>query len=128
MPRTTGDLVRGIIDTDVTVILDPFIKVANTLVNKICAPSYNDDELLKDIETWLAAHAYTIYEPRSIQISVGSVQESVESKVGLGLQGSKYGQMAMRLDYLGLLASWDNRINEAKTPKPTITWLGTDCT
>lgn len=133
MPRTTTSLVKEIIDTDSSVSLVPFIRAANLLVTKCCSTvtSYTTADL-REIETWLAAHMYTVFDPRTVMEQAGSVQETFQSKVDLGLRTSHYGQMAMRLDTNGGLAALDNAMNDVKLPLPVevdkrkvgMTWLG----
>jgi len=133
MPRTTADAVKAIIEVDDGVDLTPFIEGANRLVTDICAPHYDDDVLLEMIERWLSAHVYTIFSPLPLSEQAGQVQQTVESRVGLGLQGSEYGQFAMRLDTGGYLAALDNALNTVKKQLPGsgkkfgVTWLGTEC-
>lgn len=69
---------------------------------------------LKLIELYLAAHFAAITNPVSSFEGVGKVQQSVQYKVGLGLQFTKYGQQAQMLSGGTLLGK-----------KISITWLGT---
>ncbi len=128
MARTTTDLIEGIIDVESGIPLAPFIDVANMLVTKFCTTldeDYTTAELIK-IETWLAAHFYTVREPRAESEKAGPVSEKKQSKVDLGLSTSHYGQMAMTLDYYGGLAALNERIKKGKANRIGITWLGTE--
>jgi hypothetical protein len=117
--RTTRDLVEGIIDIDSDLVsLDPFISAANELVTNICGIAGYTIDLFQQIETWLTAHFYCVLDPRSSQEQAGSVQQQLQGKIDLGLKNSLYGQMAMRLDYKGYLAVWDNGL--VKYAKPPI--------
>lgn len=125
--RATDDLVGGIIDVDVNISLTPFIAAANVLVTEFCTDlttDYTDAHLIK-IETWLAAHFYTVREPRVISEKVGPVGENFQNEmsVDLGFSTSHYGQMAMRLDYYGGLARLDIRIKKG-VRVPKLTWVG----
>jgi hypothetical protein len=127
MPRTTSDLVKDILDEEPDKPLVPFIKAANKLVERCCASveEYTDDDLIT-IETWLAAHCYCTMSP----------QETYQTKVDLGLNNSRYGQLVLRLDWNGGLAALDNAVKDVDLPLPTevdnrrlgMTWLGTERT
>jgi len=123
--RTTDDLVQGIIEVDSAISLTPFIAAANALVTECCtglAEEYTAAHLIL-IETWLAAHFYTIRDMRAVSEKAGSVSERFQSKVDIGLSTSHYGQMAMRLDYKGGLARLDNKLKKGGK-SPSITWVG----
>lgn len=128
MARTTDELVEGIIEVDSNIALTPFIGAANTLVTKCCTnldKDYTDDEL-QQIETWLAAHFYTVREGRAFREKAGSVSEELQSKVDLGFSTSHYGQMAMTLDYQGGLAALNETTKNGTSNKVGITWFGTE--
>lgn len=130
--RTTESKVKAIVDvlpgTDVT----PFLEAANTLVTEVCTKVEYGYTLsrLTQIETWLAAHFYCIYDPRAFQEQAGPVQQTTQSKVDLGLNVTHYGQMAMRLDTSGALAGLDNALKKIEVKLPAVRklagyWLGT---
>jgi len=123
--RTNDELVEGIIEVDENISLTPFISAANALVTQCCTDltvDYTDAHLIV-IETWLAAHFYTVRDMRAESEGAGSVNERFQSKVDVGFSTSHYGQMAMRLDYYGGLARLDKKIKKGTTP-PNMTWLG----
>lgn len=72
MPRTNAQAVIDILGVNYDTIncpkIDPYIKAANLIVTRAddCADSrgweLSDDELT-NIEKWLAAHFYTVYDP-----------------------------------------------------------------
>ncbi len=123
--RTSSALVGGIIEVESTIILTPFIAVANALVTQFCTGLDDDYEAaqLIEIETWLAAHFYTVRDMRRTEERAGPVSERFQSKVDLGFSTSHYGQMAMRLDWHGGLARLDARIKKG-TRVPIMSWLG----
>ncbi len=125
MARTTSALVGGIIELDSNITITPFIDVANELVTDCCADAGYDESKLVKIETWLAAHCYTVRDPRAEMEKAGSVSEKFQSKVDLGFDTSHYGQMAMRLDTEGGLAALNEQIKRGKKVTVTATWLGT---
>lgn len=122
MPRTDAAAVGGIIEVDPEIDLTPFIDPANQLVTELCVGKGHSDERLEMIERYLAAHFYTLRDPRNVMERAGDVQEIRQSKVDLFLSTSHYGQMAVSLDTSGSLATLNNpRI----TRVASVTWLGT---
>jgi hypothetical protein len=133
MPRTTAQLVAGIIEVDPSIPVAPFIEVASELVTEVCEPQEKPDGTpwytatrLELIERWLTAHFYAIRDPRTTQETAGSVAASYQSRVDLGLDVTHYGQQAKRLDTAGGLAQLDEEMKEG-SPKLNvgIAWLGT---
>ena len=123
MPRTTAELVAGIIEVQVTIPLEPFILPANELVTEICVPAGYTDERLELIERYLSAHIYTLRDPRPVSQTAGPVSETYQSRVDLYLCTSHYGQMAMMLDTAGGLR--DLNSGKKKT-KLSVSWLGSE--
>lgn len=133
MARTTKAYIATIIELDVSIVpndaaMEPFITVANELVTEVCtgdsgpATAYTDARL-ELIERWLAAHFYAIRDPRVANESAGGVSASYESRVDLGLNLTRYGQMAMMLDTNGGLAKLDVDIKKGK-PHVGVFWPG----
>lgn len=125
MPRTTSSLVGGIIEVDANIDLDPFIVTANALLNKIADDTGHDATHLELIERYLAAHFYTLRDPRYTQERAGPVGASYQSKVDLNLATSHYGQTAMVLDTSGELAAL-NQLALKGGQTVSLTWLGTE--
>ena len=98
--------VCAIIDTDLTNDqVEPFIDVANVFVDDQLAaltPPLSD-ALLEKIETYLAAHFLTLFDPRVVKEQADTVSFTYESAVAMGLDASKFGQMAQVLDPSGTL-------------------------
>ena len=110
--RVTESEVREIIELDDSIVLDPFIKVASSFVDKIEA----GDELgllipddLKEVERWLAAHFSAIRDMRVSKEKAGSVEQSFQFELDVGFEVTMYGQMAKRLDITGYLAAIDRK-------------------
>lgn len=129
---TTDDKVKAIIETDDEIDLTPFIETAHSLVEKVCKGSgpfaYSEDDL-DNIETWLAAHFYTIRDNRVTAEKAGSVGANYSVTTALNLQSSMYGQSAMMLDLNGGLAQVNKKANDGKAPLAgqkgsAISWLG----
>lgn len=112
MPRTTAALVQGIIDIDPDVNLAPFILAANQIVTGVCSSSgYTDSgegSQMELIERWLSAHFYTVFDREETSVRLGATSSLYQGKTEEGFRSSFYGQMAMRVDYLGNLAKLDN--------------------
>lgn len=120
MARTSAALIGGIIEVETGVSLDPFIKAAAILVDKVAAKNILSKETLKVIETWLAAHFYCMRDPRTVSEKAGQVQASYQSKVDLFLSNSNYGQQAIVLDTTGTLRAINAGVRPAR-----LLWLGT---
>ena len=110
MARTTEALMEEIIEIRDDVTVDAYIRTASFLVDRACVDSepyeYTDEDL-QLIETWLAAHFYAIFDPRTTDEKVSTVQEKYQSKVDLGLDVTHYGQQCKILDVNGGLAALD---------------------
>ena len=133
--RTTQELVQGIIEADLDTWPDltPFIEAASQLVDDVCTSSGYSDPKLERIERWLAAHFYAIADPRFLREEVStSITSIIESKVDLGLDVTRYGQMAKVLDTEGSLAALDNLASGGGNNggvvkvKQRILWLGSE--
>ena len=130
MARTNATNVKAIIEVDSSIIvsdsdLDPFINVANELVTEMCTGANGPDTdysvtRLEYIERWLSAHFYAIRDPRAKSEKAGSVGVSYDTKVGMNLSLTTYGQQAMMLDTNGGLA----RLDKGKGVNVGVTWLG----
>lgn len=126
MPRTTEDLVRGIIDNSAAIDVTPFITAANLLVDKIA----QNDSLsllvandLKAIETWLAAHFYAHRDQLLTSKSTSGASGSFQGQTGMHFESTTYGQTAMLIDVTGYLAKLQQ---QARTGRQGIRmlWLG----
>jgi hypothetical protein len=136
--RTNAILVGQIIKVKAGTDLTPFIDAANHLVDAVCLVvpvggiTYTEDQLTR-IETWLAAHHYAILDPRSERERISTLTKQIETKVDLGLDVTRYGQMAMRLDVNGGLAAMNNAMKKQTKQLPSagttlvggVKWLGT---
>lgn len=132
MPRTTDELVIGLIEWDDTIPLEPFIATASMLVDKVVATAKNPDgtdyystDDLELIERWLSGHFYTVRDPTAVYESVSSLGTKFDSQVDLNLNLTRYGQQAMLLDTAGGLASTNRSLNKGPIRRKTsVTWLG----
>ena len=113
MARTTTAEVLKIIDTDLT-DLDAFILPASQLVDRVAAA---DSSLaaaaLEEIECWLAAHFTSMRDPRASKSAVGPTSFTYEGKTGMGLEFTRYGQMALLMDSSGTLAKLGKNLLKA---------------
>ncbi len=121
MPRTTPTLVAGIIEVDPNIDLTPFIFPANELVTQLLTSAGFTPERLELIERYLAAHFYTLRDPRPTSEQAGSVGTSYQNRVDLYLCTSHYGQMAIILDTSGALSQLNMQHVKRKL---SVTWLG----
>lgn len=128
--RTTPDLVKGILLSDygpkedgTYPELDPFIDTASSIVDRIIVNGTlngnvlgtSDSEL---IERWLAAHCYVqsdqVYASNKTLMAAAVYQ----GQTGMRLDNSKYGQMAVALDWTGELTKL------GKKKRVSIDWMG----
>jgi len=123
--RTDSTAVEGIIEVDSSISLTPFIEVASSLVDSVCAASGYTAARLELIERWLAAHFYAIRDPRKDSEKAGPVSEKNQYKVDLGFDVTTYGQMAMRVDYEGNLAALNERVKSGQKRRIGVIWLVT---
>jgi len=127
MARTSAASVQGIIETEASISLTPFIEAANQLVTDVCTSSSYTDEKLELIERWLAAHFYAVRDMRPAEEAAGSVRQRFQYRVDLNLAVTVYGQQAMLLDTAGNLAALNKRITEGRTQTfGQVSWLGTE--
>lgn len=135
--RTTSTLVEEIIEVTEGVNLTPFISAASSLVDRIdkvlldgvvtlstgLSGDPDDDAILTQIETWLAAHFYSMFDPRPTAEGAGSVNASYWASPDKNLYLSQYGQMALTLDTTGTLKA----ISSTKPPlRASVNWAGTE--
>lgn len=110
MARVTGREVKGIIQTRFDEIeVEPFVDTAHVLVDTHLAGAGLSEELLKQIELWLAAHLIAIDDPRTTDRNVDGLRISFErAEQGKGLDSTRYGQQVRMLDPTGKLAQLSN--------------------
>lgn len=120
IPRVDPVDVREIMETSLTDIqLEAFTMAATLLINEKLSSSGLSDDLLFEIERWLTAHFATSREKLTTSESMGGASDSYAVQIGLGLNGSFYGQQVKLLDSSGILAGLDERKKRA-----TLEWLG----
>ena len=132
MARTTSNAVKELLqpggdyDTVRNPSLTPFIQSATVVVDRVqTAAAANGRTLnsteLELIERWLAAHYYASSDQPYTSRSTAGASGSFQGQTGMYLEGTKYGQMAITLDYSGYLYSISSGPNR-RTGK--ITWVG----
>lgn len=97
-------------DADVKLIFNtsiddttPFINTANAMVNQYLVNKGLSDELLTQIECYLAAHLASLLDPRVESVKDDSYSVKVQGRTGLGLDSTFYGQNVKLLDSTGTL-------------------------
>lgn len=101
--RVSDAEVKEILDTSISTT--PFITAANLIVNQHLLNAALSDELLTEIERWLAAHLACMRDPRLRDAATeGGTRASYErGAAGKGLDATSYGQQVKLLDPTGLL-------------------------
>lgn len=124
--RTTEDKVRSIVDSSTEINVDPFIRVANRLVNKVTSADTNrelsSDDLV-ELETWLAAHFYGHRDQLLTSKSTSGASGSFQGQTGMFFSSTQYGQTALLLDVTGYLASLQQQAENGRK-KVQMIWLG----
>lgn len=108
--RTTAAAVTKLLEEEALpdeVDLTPFIEAANSLVDGVCLDSDYTDSRLEIIERWLAAHFYSVKDPRTKQEAAKGLTETYEGQTKYGLLFTRYGQQACVLDIDGNLRQLD---------------------
>lgn len=104
MARVTEEEVKAILDTTLT--LTAFITTANLLVTEELEGSGYSEARLKQIELYLSAHFACLKDPRLSKQKIGDAEDTYQvSKLGMGLEGSSYGQQVLALDSNSILAN-----------------------
>ncbi len=115
MPRTTPELVRGVIDVDDAIDLSPFIFSANELVTEFCAVDVTySPSRLELIERWLSAHFYATLDQQAESEGVGAVKSKYQGITAMELDGTRWGQQAMLLDTKRYLAHHSKLVAEGR--------------
>ncbi len=105
MSRTDSAAVCAVLDTVLNDDeVEPFINTANLMVTAYLGTSSLAADLLKEIETYLAAHFVTHRDRVTAEEDADSVSFKFQGKTEMGLDSSLYGQTAQMLDTTGKLA------------------------
>jgi hypothetical protein len=110
-------------DLDNEPSLEPFIDTATVIVTRVAACAVRKGITLSAaelelIERWLAAHCYVQSDQTYANKSTGGASAGFQGQYGMQLMNSKYGQMALSVDYSGCLNAITTR------QRVSITWLG----
>ena len=118
MPRTTPLSVKLISDTNLTDDqLAAFIDSADVMIGRLLVGHGYTETELSEICTWLAAHLIAAREKPIKSQSVGGASESYDTSIGLGLDGTFYGQQVKLLETEGILAGRERR-------RASVSWVG----
>lgn len=122
--RTKESAVRGVIETDSTVEITPFIVTANSIVDWLDTQDTEgllNSNTLELIERYLAAHFYQANRDRNYQSkSTGRASGTFQGVTGKLLESTDPGQTALLLDVTGKLAELGKGVL-----RPSLLWLGT---
>jgi hypothetical protein len=105
--RVDAEEIKEIIETSLSdPTIEAFIGAANIIITNSLGSSTLTAAHLKEIERWLTAHFIaSSRERQTTSESVGQAKVEYNSKVGLGLDGTTYGQQVKMLDTTGILAN-----------------------
>lgn len=123
--RTNDSLVKELLGDNYNSrsSLGQYVLAANVMVNRAatCASAKGVTVTAaewKVIETWVAAHMYCCMDAMYVSRSTSGASGSFQRTTGKGLDGTEYGQMAMRLDPSNCLTEQNS------TQRMTLEWLG----
>ena len=105
--RTTPTAVKIVIDTSLEDnAIESFITTANLMVNKIFEDVDLGEDLMAEIEKWLAAHLIASSRERAVtREEVDGVRIDYAGNYGKNLESTPYGQVVSSLDTTGKMAS-----------------------
>lgn len=104
-PQNILDIMDTDLDNDQ---ISAAINTAHELIDSQLTNKNIPTGLLTQIEVWLSAHFAAMNDPRVRSENVAGVSSTYEGTSGMGLQGSRYGQQAIALDYTGTLKNLGN--------------------
>lgn len=116
--RTTASVVQELLahNWDDVTSVTPYIQSASMLVDRLVvlaarlpSPITFTATELELIERWLAAHCYCQTDLLYQSKSTGGASASFQGQTAMHLESTRYGQMAMDLDYSGVLATINKR-------------------
>ena len=105
MARVTTLEVEQILDNLDEIELEPFIRVANLMVTDLLSGAGFSSDYLKEIERWLSAHFASIRSPMAEMEKIGPATTKYQTKTGMGLKLTSYGQQVLALDTSGAFAA-----------------------
>lgn len=116
MAYTTVLAVKGILadDYNLTTDLQQFIDSADIIMARVlaCAGAKGitlSSIELEMIERWLSAHFYCASNPQYQSEATGGISVSYTGQTSMHLESTRYGQMAINLDYSGCLNAISSR-------------------
>jgi hypothetical protein len=112
--RVTGAEVLEIFETNMTVAqLEPFIEIANVMIDGNEDLLTLSDDLLDKIELLLSAHFASAYDQRISYQGYGESKTKFQGEFGKLLNSTDYGQRAILLDTTGTLQDISNGLQTA---------------
>lgn len=120
-PRTKAKDVQAILDNNYGgADLAPYIATASATVDRVatCAARKKVPLTVVElelVERWLAAHNYCQMDPTYSSRSTEGASGSFQGQVTAGIDGSRYGQNAQRIDYSGCLRNLDKQQRASAT-------------
>lgn len=105
--RTDEEQLRELLDCGATPNLEVFMAIASQTVDALLISSGLSAEVLKLVETFLAAHFYTLTKERGTLASqtMGDATDRFHNVYTKGFGATRFGQQALVLDTSGTLAS-----------------------
>ncbi len=110
--------------------MSPFIDAASIVVDSVYDCDQAKDGVLTAaqlviLETWIAAHFYSVMDQKVQQTKTGDTSETFQGVTDMYMSGTQYGQTAIMLDSSGCLARMNKEAKNGGRNKIGFTWLGT---
>jgi len=107
MARVTDEEVKSIISLNVLTDTTPFIGTAHVFVNEYLLSSGQSEDVLKEIEKYIAAHLVALHpDERQLESQkIGEAEDKYSGDFGKLLDFTQYGQFAKSLDASGILVN-----------------------
>lgn len=107
MARNTPEELIAVLETELNgTQVTPYLTSAGVYVNAALAGAALSEEVLKEIELWLAAHLLASSRERMARKEgAGGAYIEYAGEYGEGLKSTPYGHMALMLDSSGTLAA-----------------------
>ena len=122
--RATDSDVRDVADLDAAINLLPFMRAASRIVDYVVTQDTAgllSTGLLKDIETFVAAHfAVCNRDKQYTSKSTGGASGAFQGQYAMRFESTDPGQTAMMLDLTGTL----KRLTKPDSGKVQVMWLG----
>lgn len=101
--RVTACEVQTLVGASAPTNVEVFIQTAHFMVDRCYLNKGFEEELLTQLELWLAAHLASLQTAEVQSEKLGDASVTYKTATGEGLAGTRFGQQVMMLDPTGCL-------------------------